>query len=430
MPLRKIILVATIIWLVIGSYHVNRTRNDFCSHDYGGHIQYTETIVKQGRLPRPYEFWGAYQLPLYYLIDSFIASSSLKSDKEFHIKCVRYLSVVYGAVALWAIGWFLELIGVTPLIQLLILLFIATTPKFVFIFSTYNNDSLLTMICTLVLSFAYRLNIQYSRNLAIALFLVSAAGMYVKHTYFVFFLPAVIGLCCINILRGKFLAKNQVQIVKILLASLILIIPYLSLHYYKETGKFLPSNNEFSQKQDPCGANVPLLDRVFRIPVLTSSPHEWDEPWVNPHWNWCSPSTKRNSYLSFVFITSVIGEHTFRIPETSVIWVMLLIHLIITLFALRYVLVSDISKLAGLVVLFSHILHIASMGYFLKTMGWLPPASMDYRYISWNWIAWAALYSFSLQEQTNKLSKILSKILIIGIIVHLYFLTTVVGNWE
>lgn len=427
---KKTVLILIIIWLVVGVFHVHRTRNDFCSHDYGGHIQYTEMIVVQKRLPNPYEFWGSYHMPLYYLINSFIDSESLQSDKEVHIRSVRYLSVVYGAVALWAMWWLLEFIGIQPLIQILALLFIATTPKFIFIFSTYNNDSLLTMICILVLSIAYRLNVQFSKKSALALLLISIAGMYVKHTYFVFFLPAAIGLCCLNLFKKKLPTKNQARIIMILLVSSVFVIPYLTLHHYNKTGQFLPSNNESSQKQDPCGLNISVLNRVFKIPIIQSEPHEWDEPWVNPHWNWCSPSTKRNNYLSFVFITSVIGEHTFRKPEASIIWIMLLIHLAVSLFALRYIFASSITRLAGLVILFSHILHIASMEYFLKTMSWLPPASMDYRYIAWNWIAWAVLYSHVIQSKYNKFAQILNKVLILGVVLHVCFLMTVIGAWE
>src|SRR3989338_11163834 len=138
---RTLLEIVIAVWLIIASLYLIHTPLDHRNHDYGHHLFYTEIISKEHSFLKPYDGTETYQPPLYYLVNSFIAPESIKSDKISHSNYVRVLSVVYGSITIFLLFCLLKEAFYNPVFCLFPLLFLITTPKFVFVFSTYNNDS-------------------------------------------------------------------------------------------------------------------------------------------------------------------------------------------------------------------------------------------------------------------------------------------------
>ena len=172
-------------------------------------------------MPKPYEGWQTYHPPLYYLINHFLAPSII-TDKEKHVSFVRFLSVLYGAVSIYAIGWLLLQIGIEKYPLFLSLLFIITQPKFVMLFSTYNNDSLLTMFSFIVIALCYKLYFNWSKKWAIVLLLASTAALYTKYSA-ILFLGVIVIILCKNLIIKKVKPLDiEIKILKVIFASLFI----------------------------------------------------------------------------------------------------------------------------------------------------------------------------------------------------------------
>lgn len=140
-----ILFIVLFIWLTVASVYAYRSVWFHRSSDHWGQLQYAEIIVRENRLPFPREGRVTYNPPLYYFINSLLFPESIKGNNTLHINSVRAMSIVYGAIAIVFMWWLLNLIGLNPCSQMVSLLFVSTTPMFVFEFSTYNNDSLSTI---------------------------------------------------------------------------------------------------------------------------------------------------------------------------------------------------------------------------------------------------------------------------------------------
>ena len=106
--IKNIVKIAIVMWIIIAIYYCLRTPYDQLSNDFWGHLQYTEIIATQHRLPRHNEGLETFQMPLYYLISSLVLPESLRGDKIAHINGVRFLSVLYGAISLFMIAVLLK----------------------------------------------------------------------------------------------------------------------------------------------------------------------------------------------------------------------------------------------------------------------------------------------------------------------------------
>ena len=93
------------------------------------------------------------------------------------------------------------------------------------------------------------------------------------------------------------------------------------------------------------------------------------------------------------------------------------------LIGLKEIFKSYITKLSIFIILFVHLFQIVTIPIFPD----LPHRAMGYRYICWSWIAWAVLYTSALSNK-SKLSLMLNRLLIVGIIIQLYILITVTGE--
>ncbi len=425
----KFLIPVILLWLLVITGYCLRTPHYCRAHDMGAHFEYTRYIAQMNKLPHPYAGYETWQPPLYYLINSFIDVPDLKSevekDKITHVNYGRGVSVLYGLIELLIIAWILSQVSQNQILQALVLMFICTTPKFIFVFSTYSNDSLTTLLSTAIVVLSYRLYTKWNNSLALALLSVSTLGLYTKYTV-LFPIAAVALICLKNLLKLKLPNLVQTRIISILILSLVLLSPYLYFHNYKNTGRLLSTS--FNGEMDTTKFDVVqvknLVGLVLRIPSWQINKvdytHEWDEPWLHPWWYTVHPSTKRYDYFSVSFVTSVIGEYLFNVPNVMFTWIIFFTHLIAYLIALKFAFKSNISKLSFLMLLIIHLFQIVSIPIFPT----LPHRNMEYRYICWTWVCWAVLYINSI-EQKSILSNILIKAMFVGIIVQIYLLFTI-----
>lgn len=414
---KKIIIFVIVFWIVIATVYLQRNERPQRCMDFWGHVKYTAVIINEKRLPKPFEGWQTYQPPLYYLINSTIAPEAFKKDIVVHIRYVEYLSVFYGVCVLLAIGWLLEKFNVSSKVLLLVLLFIASTPKFTFIFSSYNNDSLATLLSVLIVVLSYKLYLGWSRKIAVLLFLFTCCGVYTKFTSFIAIF-AVFIVCCLDILENKPTGAHQKKIIKILLIASLLYLPYAHFHNFKHSGEYLPSN--FSGIAAQAGLHLPkdksILNIVLPTSVFEIRPHKWDDPF---HHSWSTKqSTKKSDYWSSSFINSIFGESSFKTPEVVFVWLLLFIHLFIRVSGIRQIFVSNINKVFGLLILIAHLGQIA----FIFQAPYAP--SMDYRYIAWTWLPWSYLYAKALSENSTW-SRVLEKVIVAAILIQTFILFTI-----
>lgn len=420
------------VWIVVALIYIAHTPIKHRSHDFLGHLDYTASIAELGKIPEPSYSWETFQPPLYYLICNLLSPPTASSDvarAAAHINYVVYLSILLGAITLLIIYWLVKQVTNNTLVQLLVLLFIATTPMYVFLFSTYNNDSLSTLLIIATLAISYRLFTNWSVGFAILLFFVVMAGMYTKNLIIVPVL-IIIGIYCKSLIRLKAPEKNHQKIILVLLLALFSFLPWAYFHNFHYTGKFFPTNvDEKINKEFDINHFKNLIGILFRVPELQFTKpdysHEWDVPWVQPSWEEVPPSTKRYDYFAFSFVTSVIGEYKFTKPDVIFIWILLFIHLVVIVLSLPMIFRSGFARTAFLFILLAHLAQISAITMFPD----LPQRAMNYRYVSWTWAPWAILYANALEGRNNIISKLLTLALVVGIIIQIYVLATVEGGY-
>ncbi|MBI3589750.1 MAG: glycosyltransferase family 39 protein [Candidatus Melainabacteria bacterium] len=225
----SVIRILVTAWFIVAYIYLSHTPIDHRSHDLWGHVEYTKIIVTKHWLPTPREGSHTFHPPLYYLINSFIRPDKLITDINGHVNSFRWLSVLYGAMTIYVIWMFLVDIKVNPLVQLITLLFIATTPAFVFLFSTYNNDSIAMFLSIAAVATSYKLYLRWSLKLALVLTLIATLGIYSKYTS-ISCIASLILLCLLlilkNILKKESLNKSHVKVSAVLIISMILFIPW------------------------------------------------------------------------------------------------------------------------------------------------------------------------------------------------------------
>ena len=411
---KKNIIIVLILWVITVSVYLNHTPIGIRSHDWDAHEQYTDFIINKHKLPAPLEGFHTYHPPLYYLINALLIPPSIRTDREKVHHFVRWISVLYGCLALIIMAWCLQQITSDTKIQFLTLLYIATIPKFVFIFSTFNNDSLATLLCIATIAISYSLYKNWSNKIALILLLVSTAAIYTKYSS-IFCIGAIFLLCLKDLFLSKISNPCSKKLIGIFILSVLLFSPWMIFHNKHHTGKLLPTSFDGQLHQSISIHNIKdTLKTIIKFPPFLSK-KMWDEPWACAD---ADPSTKVNDYFAHSFVTSVIGEYAFSSPEKNVAWMILLIQFFFSLFSLKLAFRSNISKLALSIIFLAHLIQIASISRII------PPVNgcfMDFRYIAWLWVTWLVLYANALLYST-KYKGLFNFALTCGIILHIYFL--------
>lgn len=419
----NVLKIALVLWVVVAFIYLDRTPLTARSHDWDAHVQYTDFIVNKHHFPTPYEGFHTYHPPLYYLLVSVLLPPNLRDQDSFH-HFARALSVVFGAITLWIIQLCLKEVNKDPKSQLLVLLFIATTPKFVFVFSTFNNDSLVTLLCMAVAAVCYKLCFSWSWRLAGLLLILTTMGIYTKYTFIFCALVICFILLCALFFRKPF-NPHYIRIIGIFLLSLLFFVPWMIFHNYHFTEKLIPTSFDYTlHKVCDIDKAKQTLTAIFQDSLTNSFSNKWSDPWAHGYER---RETKQHDYLSFSFVTSVFGEFVYNTPHISYIWTVLWIHLLTYIIGIREIFRSNITKLAGSFIFLTHLVHVLNISRIVIPFHGTYGCFMDYRYICWSWIAWIVLYGNSLLQKSN-LSWILDKLFFVGIIIQFYILFTITGS--
>lgn len=414
------------IWIVIVYLYSQHVTIDHCGNDFWQHVDYTEIIAKEHRLPQPYEKFSTFHPPLYYIFASLISPQSFESDKSIHANQMRIVSVICGIIVLLVINWFIFQLDKNRYHRLLILLFIATTPKFIFMFSTYNNDVFTILFGILLFFIGYKLYLNWSWKLASLLVLIGTAGLYTKYNYI---LPITIlfSICLINVLKKRSVLSEKRMLI-LLPLCIALFMPWLIFHNLQYSGELLPANHDTHAK-----IHLESLPKYIGIVLPTAIFQNFFEKWSDPYGHtWGGPTSKKFDYWACEFLSSINQGGEFKI-DFNIIWIMFGAHLIAYLLGFKEIFKSSWTKLAGFVILSDHMYMIMR---FLTSMGTKPFESypgenasvLDYRYIGWEYLAWAILYASIISNNKTFSSKLIKTALIIGILIQIYFFLIINGS--
>jgi len=199
--------------------------------------------------------------------------------------------------------------------QLLSLVYCMSIPAFVHLFTTYNNDALVSALAAAIIAAAVGFYFSRKRSLLVLLFVLAALGMYAK--YNIVLLLGAIGLFLCSAVAIKAVTVRTAALILLPLAvGSLMIVPYLKMHTFRHTGKYLMHNAEASDMWPfwHIGQQSGFAAFFFKPPAITNG--EWDHPYafdrnyhveLSPEISWWTKGT----YVSSVLSTSLLGEFNF-----------------------------------------------------------------------------------------------------------------------
>jgi 4-amino-4-deoxy-L-arabinose transferase-like glycosyltransferase len=376
------VLAVVGFWIAASGLFVLRSPSPAYTHDFRGHLQHTVILFRAHRLAFPREGWETYQPPLYYLINCLLVPTH-----ESHVLRVRLMSTLFGGISLLLMSWMLTRRRVAASIQVLVLCFIATTPAFLFLFTTYNNDSLAVPLAMGILITAFEYVSRPERRKLVLLGALTIAGLYTKLSvaFPIVALAVVLGG---YVLLGKLAWARVWPVFAVLAVSVLMLAPWLIGHNYRLSGRLIPTSAD-AYTNDAYHLPHSSLRTVLTPPGWTRG--EWKDPFAHV---WEAENHKKNSFLAYLFDTSVFGEYTFEFLPAVLPWGMLLIHAGLWLAAIwRARQSSEGLACLGLIVVgflcASSLIFRAPFGGF-----------MDFRYIAWVWLPGALIYATCLLRQS------------------------------
>jgi 4-amino-4-deoxy-L-arabinose transferase-like glycosyltransferase len=375
-----------VLWVLWAGLFILRSPSGAFTHDFREQTEHTQIIYNERRLALPREGLETYQPPLYYLVNAFLSPNHIR-----HAFVVRLMSMLYGGLTLLITCGVLTRCGVPWASQWMVLSFIATTPAFLFMFTTYNNDSLATLLSVAMLGTAFEWFHQERPWLLAMLVAVTTAGLYTKLNVLFPFgaLVAVLGFLGFT---KRMPWIRVLPVLAALIASATLLTPWLIGHNYRYTHQLTPARSDILLDQ-----NIQLLKSPLRT-VLTPpgwSSGEWKDPYTHV---WDKVHHKKNSYLAYLFSTSIFGEYTFGFLPLAIAWALVFMHAGLWLAAL----VRGWSRPIGLLCL-----SVIALGIlFLPALLFRAPYSgfMDFRFIAWIWLPESVLYATSLLSSPARTS--------------------------
>jgi len=394
-------LLVALVWAVVALPYLFRTPDTLRAHDAGAHIAYTQTLIEDQRLPTFEDTFESWQPPLYYAVMSAVAPGS-----DLHTTGVRLVSWLFGLGTLWCIHRNCRRLGVPELAAVLALIFLATTPKFVMYFTTYNNDAAVGFIAVAMITLFLQLRERWVTWQVAALWLLAVTAINVKLSVIVLFM-AMLFVLGVDWWTRPERRRQTATLVVIGLSVPLAILPWMLLHNLPATGSLLPAYTEIP-------AEFALLDptwRVLTLPGITNG--EWIDPYGysqavdGVRW-------KANNYWSFLFVTSIYGEYIWSSPPAQVFWSLAWIHGTVLFVALREFGRNALTVDMGTLLVTAVLLLIA-----YPTVAPYTP-NMDFRYIGWAWLPYTVLLASALSSRPERrVPAWLYIILGVGVALHL-----------
>lgn len=397
-------IIITIVWLLLSGFYINKTGPVERCFDCYGHINYTISLSKNHKLPtNKDESFEWFQPPAFYIINSFI---KIKDNIINHINAVRKLSAFYGWITLLTIFQFLNLISKNQLLKIATLVFIATTPKFIIIFSTYTNDSLATMLSVLVFYFSYRFYQNGGNKLGAALLLTSAIGIFTKYTVLLpLFLVCLLGSISIYLKKGN--KTNSQKLILILASALIINTPFMVTRNLNIGANYLahPAFNKLSINNYKKNTH-----KLLGLPTIIFNSKN---PFIL-----LKDNVKNCTFLDAFFITPVYGEFGYKNPESKYFFVILWGQIILLLLSLFRYKSNQITKISFYILCISYLIHFCTISLLsLESVNYF--AYFEYRFIAFLWLFKSILICNLLKESKSSNLMLASITLLVACQLHI-----------
>ena len=389
-------LPVLILWAAVSIPFVMRTSHESYSHDFQDHVDYTMFIHQQKRLPVPGEGGGeGHQPPLYYLIASTMAVST-----PSHVQMVRLFSVFLGALTLLILSSTARTLGMAAAPTSCALAFCATTPHFLFLFSSYNNDVLVIFWAILAWAVFLRYVQHPSMPKAWALGALTVAGFFSKFSFGAAWIT--LGAVAIYFVRrGKLTRASLKRLVIVQALALIPVLGWMYVHNVRTSGQWMALNE----------IHVPLqrlphsaLETILTPPGFTN----WE--WVTPYADAFLPIGKKNSLTAYLGVTSVFGEYSFPHVKDIWIWFILWVHMLWFVALLPQIRRSPWSAAMGLA--------LAGGWISVAAYVWTRPVgtAMDFRHVAWLWLPLTILRIQTLENPPAWMGPLTRKLAAAGIV--------------
>jgi len=397
-----------LLWAAVAIPFTLRTPDESYSHDYQDHVAYTQFIHHEKRLPHPGEGGGeGHQPPLYYLLASQLVVSSAR-----HVRVVRLFSVFLGALTLLLLQASMKTLGVKTMPGLAALAFCATTPHFLFLFSSYNNDAL-TIFWAIFLWTLFLRYIQDPSSLkAWGLGALTVAGFFSKFSFGVAW-ATLVAAALYLVMRKQLTARDFKRFIMVQGVAIIPVLGWIYFHNVQTSGQWTVLN----------AIDVPL-QRLPNSPLETilTPPGFTNREWVTPYADVFLPIGKKNSLTAYAWVTSIFGEYNFRHLQDFWVWFILWVHTLWLLTALPQIRRSPLSVTMG----------IALVGGWLGLAAfvWARPlgTAMDFRYVAWLWLPLTVLRAQALDStpfgKGSWSQKTVFTIILLGIVIQWAMIST------
>ena len=407
------------VWLLLAfSFLATLPRKNFFGYDTGAHVQYSKYIGTEKKLPEPYHGWQTYQPPAYYLINQLFAPLS-----KHHVVAVRLSSVVYGMLFLIACHVVMNFWSIPKAVQLLISAYFMSMPAFLYLFTAYNNDALAMTIAAIISAAALACYHKPRPLLIVILFLLSALGVYTKYSLVLVYM-AIGTVLAGGVLLRRISLKKALVIIAPLFVGCLMLLPFLRLHNFAHTGKYVPSNFAISEFPDWDIRHHPGSVRFFMTPpgITTGEwtyPYAFDEKFhisLEPimfYWT-------KKTFLSSVLSTSLFGEFNYSatVPSADIwAWITLWVHIIVLMN------ISYFDKRNKILTLFL----MASLTIFALFIMFSHHGfnSVNFRLCAWINVPLCALAATALTrrlaEKNTKAVMLLTSMMILGACSHVFY---------
>jgi len=421
--------LALLGWMTMAVIYIRNPPSQSYQHDLDGHIEYSQLIAREKKLPAPDRGWETYQPPLYYLINQLVHPL----DSSTHGYRVRYISVVYGGLFAICLFWLLLYYRVDPPLALLVSIFIMSAPAVLQLFTSYNNDALAMALAALFLA---ALQAYYHRPCLwrwLAIFLVVGAGCHAKFS----FIPAVLAsgvLLCVSVLfdhQGYAHVKRVTFALLACSAGGLVLVPWLYFHNYRLTGKIFPNNIEH-----PTGfmEKVRFKSTPDLIHFLFSPPHLKNGEWSTPYAVATAPGQidwSKPSLFGSALVTATYGEWDYAAdhPFASfrlLSWACLTTSMLgLVLAILLYRPRARVPLLLAILALLSHMSHLSFVHPFAN--------AANFRYYAWILLPLALVLGIGLDElgwRSNSRLVLVTTVILTACIVRWGFLYLLIAAYH
>jgi hypothetical protein len=393
-----------LLWLSLAIPFVFRTADSSYSHDFEDHLNVTRMVHQLKRIPKPLEGRETHQPPLYYLF-----ASRMAVDSPHHVRCVRLFSVFLGAIVLLLLHATLLALKVKTLPNLLSLLFLATTPHFLFLFSTYNNDALAVFWAVFLLAMFLRYTREPSRDKALGMAAISILGGLSKYSFFA--AAIAVAVIAFYLHRRQALKTRALQaFIGTQAIAAVLLVGWLYWQNIRTTSHWLPVTHSVASWQS-------LPHSVWRTILTPPGFSYWE--WSTPFTDHFLPVGKKNSLLAYLFSSSIFGEHMFKQLADGWFWLIFWIHLAWLVPSLLSVRRDAINFSMAIAIGVAYISVAAYLFQYPYGSG------MDFRMVAWLWLPLTVLRARCMEHYAGRSARRFAiGVLIVGILAQWTMIAT------